>query len=1001
MTAVGPKSGVGPEPIDTPLLQALRDRAESLEIGANRPIALDTAQAVWFVERGAVEIFATHRSEDPRRGATRTHIQTVPAGEMIFGLERRRRRLPFGRPTDDDTTPTQLIAVGTPGTRLLHLELLELKDLARHEETVPALVERIERWVTGLYGKIPRAAAPRKFVPLVAGQEHSLDAETHARTRSGVLWIRHVDGQSRFLGYEELPMETDGPPLPLSDETWLTTGTGARLSAVETPLLLKSGGVWEGLSTFHQLFLRYVDLWVERSSEGERLRLERKAELDRRALDSAYDRLASVLGQAPRATSGTLEEGSQLLAACRLVGRADGIEIQAPPPTLGGVSRHPIGRICAASRIRFREVLLRDAWWTQDNGPLLAYVETESPEGGRPRRRAVALLPTSPRSYELVDPSDNSRQTVDEALAETLGGIAVMFYRPFPERAINGWDLVRAAAHGQRQDLLTIVAMGIIGGLLATSTPIITGYLFGRLIPNADRSQVYQMTLALIVVALATGIFQITRSIGVLRIGGKMDGSVQAAVWDRLLSLPASFFRQYRVGDLAKRSMGIDAIRDLVTGHVTTSLLSAVFSVFSFALLFVYSWRLALVASAFVLWMLAITLVLSVLQIRHQRRYLEEEGEIASLLFGLINGIAKLRISGAEHRAFARWAERFAAQRRVAIKVRQTANLQNTFNAVYGLASTLGIFAMVGFSTTLEIGVDDFLAFHAAFGQFQAATLSIIGLLPSILTIVPLYERLRPILETPPEVDDSKVEVADLSGGIELSHVSFRYREDGPLILDDVSFQAEPGEFIALVGPSGSGKSTCLRLILAFDRPDAGSIYFDGQDLQSLDILSLRRQIGVVMQNGRPMSGTIYSNIVGSSNLGLEAAWTAARMAGLEADIQAMPMGMHTVISEGAGTFSGGQIQRLMIARAIVNRPRIVLFDEATSALDNQTQDIVRRSLEELKATRIVVAHRLSTIRAADRIVVIQGGRVVEQGTYDELMALDGPFTQLARRQIA
>jgi len=276
-----------------------------------------------------------------------------------------------------------------------------------------------------------------------------------------------------------------------------------------------------------------------------------------------------------------------------------------------------------------------------------------------------------------------------------------------------------------------------------------------------------------------------------------------------------------------------------------------------------------------------------------------------------------------------------------------------------------------------------------------------VAVVSSVLTLVPIYERLTPILEESPEVDESKAEPGDLAGEIEFSHVSFRYQADGPLILDGLSFRAAPGEFIALVGPSGSGKSTCLRLILGFEKPSSGSIYFDGQDLASIAVQSVRRQIGVVLQTGRPMVGSLFSNIVGSSNLGIDAAWDAARMAGLEEDIRAMPMGMHTVVSEGAETFSGGQKQRILIARAIVQRPRIILFDEATSALDNRTQEIVSRSLERLQATRIVIAHRLSTIQNADRIYVVDGGRVIEEGTYEELIRRDGAFARLAERQIA
>jgi NHLM bacteriocin system ABC transporter ATP-binding protein len=396
-----------------------------------------------------------------------------------------------------------------------------------------------------------------------------------------------------------------------------------------------------------------------------------------------------------------------------------------------------------------------------------------------------------------------------------------------------------------------------------------------------------------------------------------------------------------------------------------------------------------------------VTAALTWLQLRHQRALLELQGRIASLLFGLIHGIAKLRVAGAEARAFARWAERFAEQRRRTLAAQRAANVQTTFNAVYGVLTSMAIFAVVGFSSQEAMPIGEFLAFNAAFGQFLGATLTLVGVLSGVLAMVPVYERLEPILETVPEVDESKAEPGELAGEIEFSHVTFRYQEDGPQILDGVSFRAGPGEFIALVGPSGAGKSTCLRLILGFEKPSSGSIYFDGQDLSGLAAQSVRRQIGVVLQTGRPMAGSIFSNIVGSANLGIDAAWEAARMAGLEEDIKAMPMGMHTVISEGAETFSGGQKQRILIARAIVHRPRIILFDEATSALDNRTQEIVSRSLEGLKATRIVIAHRLSTIQNADRIYVVDGGRVVEEGTYQDLLRHDGPFARLAERQIA
>lgn len=973
---------------DTPSAAGLpgwvRKDAPPVVAGGNAPLPL-AAGRVWQVEAGKVEVFALLEGA----GGARFHLATVPAGGLLFGAEK--------------TGGLELLAVGGRNTRLAELEPAALRRVAGEPEPALALSALLDDWISRLLGEALRTNAPKTFQELRAGEETLIERDGMAvRPRAGVVWARCLRGACRLLGREELALR-DGDLLPLPEAAWLTVAAETRISAVATPELLSDAGGrdgWEaGLTRFHELYLTYVALQVGRSLEEERARLERKAGLDRATLGAAYSRLASILSETPHPSAEPDEMAEPLLAACRLVGTPLGIRFRRPVESLGTAAKsNQLAAICLASRVRYRRVILRGEWWRADNGPLLGFRFLDEQQK---ERREVALLPASSRSYVMVDPVERTRQPVDAATAETLTGDAFMFYRPLPDRPLTKGDLVRLAFEDRRADLLAILLMGIAGGLLGLLVPIITGKIFGEVIPGADRAQLVPMVLALVIGALATSVFQITRSIAVLRLGGKIDGGVQAAVWDRLLGLPADFFRRFSVGDLANRSMGVDAIRELLTGNVVTSILSAIFSLFTFGLLFYYSWGLALLASALVAVLMGVTMLLVWLQVRHQRDLYELQGRVTSLLFGLISGLSKLRVGGAVSRAFALWAQRFAEQRRHTIRGQRIANLQTTLNACYGVLTSLALFAFMGLSSQAAMPVGDFIAFNAAFGQFLGAALSMIGVFSSLLAMVPLYERLLPILETVPEVDTNKADAGDLTGEIEFSHVSFRYTEDGPSILDDVSFRAAPGEFIALVGPSGAGKSTCLRLILGFERPSSGSIYFDGQDLASLDPQSVRRQLGVVLQSGRPMAGDLFSAIVGNSNLGLEDAWEAARMAGLDEDIKAMPMGMHTVISEGGETFSGGQKQRLLIARAVVRRPRIILFDEATSALDNRTQEIVSRSLERLKATRIVIAHRLSTIVNADRIYVMQSGRVVEAGTYEELLRRGGVFAQLAARQIA
>ncbi len=979
--------------------------AEVIDLGGNEPIRLDKEPNVWLVESGKVEIFAV--SVDPEHRGQRTHVTTIEAGRMLFGIQPQRQSsaTSFLR-RDQQSRATALIAVGLPETRLLKASIQSLVQLAREAEHLGAICSGVEAWLSDLFAKVPRAAAPKNFETVAAGDEVTLEGDGAARSASGVVWVRHITGESFFLGQSALPMRVAGFLLPLSDETWMTSTEGATVSCVGTENLIASGAVWEGLARFHELFLGYVDLIVGESRHDEVERLRRRQLNDRGVLGMATRRLASVLSQqvAPAADLTDGEAADSLLLAASWVGEQMGITIERPQNARGQIHHgHAIAMICAASRIRQRLVILRGDWWRRDNGPLLGFLWKEGAPNPKHRLRGkpVALLPTSATSYELADPATGERRAIDADIAATLEGEAFMFYSPLPERAVGLVDLVRLGIRGRRRDLLTLGAIGVATGLLSLLTPILTGHIFGTVVPAAERSQLTQMALALAVAAVAVFGFRLTRAVAILRLSGKLDGSVQAAVWDRLLALPVMFYKRFTVGDLLARSMGIDQIRTLILGNVATSFLDSISSILSLILLFYYSWRLALVAVTMTLVLVLVTAVIVWLQVRYQRRLLEMQGKLSSLVFNLLNGIQKLRGAGAEPRAFSLWAKRFGEMRKLTFKVRHLANGQNTFNSVFAIISLMAMFAAVHFWSEIELPVSDFLAFSAAFGQFQVTSLALISLLSSVLTMVPLYERLSPLLQTPPEVDASKAAAGDLSGDIELSHVSFRYDPNGPLILDDISIRARPGEFIALVGPSGSGKSTTLRLLLAFEQPEAGSIYYDGQDLAALDVQSVRRQMGVVLQNGQPMIGDIFTNIVGTSNFGMKEAIEAAEMAGLADDIKAMPMGMHTIISEEGGSFSGGQIQRLMIARAIVHRPRLLLFDEATSALDNRTQELVGRSLERLKPTRVVVAHRLTTVRHADRIYVLEKGRVTEQGSYDELMAMGGTFHRLATRQIS
>ncbi|MCK5539288.1 MAG: NHLP bacteriocin export ABC transporter permease/ATPase subunit [Deltaproteobacteria bacterium] len=734
------------------------------------------------------------------------------------------------------------------------------------------------------------------------------------------------------------------------------------------------------------------DSSIDKRESNERLRLKRKLAAEKRSLGEACLRLTSVLRKKSLGVAVQANPEHPLEAACKII--CDFHEIPFKKDHDIAADKLRLVDIAHNSGFRTREVLLTDAWWRRDNGPLLGFL-LES-------KRPVALIPSSVKGYDLCDPVAGSRTPLTAALAETLRPQAQVFYRPFPNRALNGMDLVKMAINDCRQDLVMVLVMGASVALLGLFTPWVTGIIFDTVIPEASRSQLWQIVALLLTCAFVTMLFNLTKGIAIVRVEGKVDGVLQAAVWDRLLALPVPFFKQFTVGDLANRGMGINAIRQILSGIAINAVLTFLFSSFNLVLLFYYDWQLALVALTLLSIGILCTLLISYFQYCYQRQIMDIEGRLAGLVLQFINGIAKLRITATEDRAFFLWAQEFADKKSLSYKSGLVKSGLLSFNVMFPLISLITLFTWVTWKSVDHLTTGDFLAFNAAYVGFQNASLQMAMTISTSLNIFPLYERAKPILQSLPESTESKAHPGVLVGGIEVSHLFFRYSEDGPLILDDISIKVDPGEFIAIVGGSGCGKSTLFRLLLGFETPQSGSILYDNQDLATLEVGALRRQLGVVLQNASLLSGDIFKNIIGSANLTLDDAWEAARMVGLDEDINEMPMKMNTVVPPGGTTLSGGQRQRIIIARAIVNKPRILYFDEATSALDNQTQAITSHSLESLAVSRIVIAHRLSTIIHADRIYVMDKGKLVQSGTYDELMAEpDGMFADMAKRQIA
>ncbi len=921
-------------------------------VAGNRPFLLDDPDSIWFVGTNRLEIFAVEVVDGEPAGS-RSPFSTIETGGMVCGMDLQSYGQGHG-----------FLAVGLSGTELYRLTTERLREFSTDPEWSQVIGDLVDTWVRALSHGVTHSIRPRPQVDFQLSEDQMeivLQPGARVNAKRPVAWVTVEEGGALFIGLEELG--ASDTPVPLTTETWLEAHQPCRLRSNATAKEIGRETLWQSLGPFYALICQCEFINKRLLAVDEYNRLKSKAEYRDAAREEALLFIASVMGHpgrtAPKAPSEAAEDA--LFTAVNLVGSSIGIEVRQHPDTnKEGKQIDPLQAIARASKFQLRSVALRGNWWTGDHGPMLAYIEKS--------KDPVALLQVDPCTYEMVNPRHGTRVRVTPQIASILSPFGFTFYRPFPERQLSAWDLVKFGARGLQREFRTVAIIGVALGLLGTLTPFFTGQIFDRVIPGADRFQLLQYSLALACAALCTAAFSITRSIAVLRVEGRMDHDVQAALWDRLLKLPSPFFRRFSAGDLADRAGGIDAIRQTISGVGVTAVLGSFTSLFYLGMLFVYDAKLAIVSTGLVFAAVAITTAANYAQLRYQRNQFTIRGYISGLVLQLLTGVAKLRVAGAEDHAFKVWAKAFSEQRRITYVIGRIGNFVSVFNAGYPVITSItlffvlaGIQAEAAESGSLAAGMSTgkFIGFLTAFGLFLAAMLALSNASIQMLAVVPVFERLKPILLEPCEITEDRTHPGELMGEIELYHVNFSYDPEGPLILKDVSIHINPGEFVAFVGPSGSGKSTILRLLLGFETPGSGNVYYDAKDLETLDLRDLRQQLGVVLQSSKLMPTDIFHNIIGTNMLSIDDAWRAAREAGLEEDIKEMPMGMHTVVSEGGATFSGGQKQRLMIARAIVTRPRILFFDEATSALDNRTQKIVSESLDAMHATRIVIAHRL------------------------------------------
>lgn len=953
----------------------------TVQCAGNLPLDMGDPHSVWIIDKGAVDLFLVERLDGVEQSAPQ-HVLRAGCGRLLPGVA--------SQPGD---TTLGLIAKGLPGTVLKRLPADSLATIPDAE-----LAEHVDSWLIDVSAMLSRDVMhyPRPD-ELVEPEKVVTTRSGTLSTRRSVVWVSQPPAESGL--FMDLIDPADGSltggtaqgALPLTPASWLTLMEPVELSTWSSETLAEKNLLLSALADFHSMAFLLERLnrslaVVDQANLGKARTTVRRTDEEnaRRNLFNLYGLLQE---------EGADADDMLLLEALRIIGRHEGIEFKWPERKDPSGSRMPLGDVLDASGVRARRVRLdvKDRWWIGDSGAMLSFREEDS--------RPVVLLPGLLGHYLEADPIGGRKGSITTEHAASRYTHAWLFYQPLGSASVEPRSLLKLAAQGQTADFVRLMTTGLLSGLIMLLPAVVLGFIADEVLPNKEISLLYSTTTALAVFALVGAMMHVLEGTALMRIEGRAASRIEAAFWDRLLRLPPGLLRNYTAGDLAMRGMTFQQLRDALQGVIANAALSIIFLSPALILIFFYDAMLGGVTATFGILSLVITVALGLRQIAPHRRALRAAQGLSGRLFQVINGIAKLRVEGAEGSAFAVWAQDYRAQKDAELELGAWEARLHAFSATLPFLAG----AVLLLTTTLlgrdTISVGDFLVVFTVFMVFQTAVTRLGASFSSIAAIAPALERVRPFLAEPPELTVEGEPVETLGGDIVFDHVSFRYDPDGPLILDDVSILARPGEFVAIAGESGAGKSTLFRLALGLDQPSSGAVYYDRRDLKYLNIKQVRRQIGAVPQDIQLHPLDLWDNIVGGSEEAATGdAWRAARIAAIDQDIAAMPMGMLTPV--GTDVTSGGESQRIMIAHALIRNPRILLLDEATNWLDNDNQSKIMDNFARFTSTRIVIAHRLSTLRHADRIYVMQSGKVVQEGSYTELVETKGVFQDLVRRQI-
>jgi NHLM bacteriocin system ABC transporter ATP-binding protein len=991
-------------PIDTPVVAGW-DRLTALTTPADPgSLRLDGRYAAALIRGGPADLFAVRQGDAEGSQPRRNFVARLPAGSLM--------------PSPPVAGAWQLLLVPLPDTEVSWLgedayrEVIDQAGPPDGQVLARALVFGLEHCLLAIADALRTGQPPRNAPPLTPRSVGSLATGGVLAGAPGLWWLRVVGAEVVRNGGGPSELAGGGELLLLTTRDWITATAPCTVESMSSWDLLTAGQLWTAADRHVTRLLRVVESRIERTDAEFLTSLHKRKRVNAAVVADAARAAYGVVGatdrEVPPAEVAHLNLYQLTAAVLRALIVDEHVTVVEPADRSQEPAdqREALKAVARNSGLHLRSVRLPDDWSRRDLGPLIGWSRpAESVHDGvaieadPPGVQAVALVYRRGR-YRMVDPQTRATMPLSAAEIARFGEAATQCQIPLPLAPGLG-DVLRGGLRGGGRDLTGLIVTAALVALLGLAVPLVSGRVLGEIAGQGADDGLVDFAVILVLSALVAALIGIAQNLRLLRVEGRMELGAQLAVWDRLMRLPARFFTRTSSGELANAVLGVTFVRESLSGILAQAVLAGVTVLADLLLLFAVDSGVALCGLAILIVTAGLSTLVGRAVMTRMHRALPAEHRAAARTNQLLGGITKVQVAAAEDRAYSWWSAANSTARAELQRVRRVQAVLAAAAGVIPIAGQLALFALLAGPLAGRVGIADFFVINVAFSLLLGAMLVLVTAGIEVVAAVPRLANLHDIIDAEPERRPDRNDPGEIRGEITLHNVTFGYQIDEPPILDDLTFTVRPGEFVAVVGPSGCGKSTLLRLLLGFETPRSGSVRYDGQDLSELDVQAVRRQCGVVLQDGTLFAGSLRENLCGAGSYPLDQVWQAVRMAGFEQDVQNLPMGLGTMMPFGGGTLSVGQRQRVLVARALIHHPRVLFFDEATSALDNRTQEVVTASTRALAATRIIIAHRLSTVMDADTILVMNRGKIVQQGDYRTLMAdPTGLFHRLASRQI-